>query len=152
MTLGWGEMTGSLVFASGNSQGASTSRGRAVSVQVLNKRNQEAVMTITSDLHSGEDRPLLKGSVQRKLRWVENGVNRCVDCGLWTVDWDCGAGHFYVVLLRLHLVFTIFLFPVSIAEFIGEFWKNKRSAKSDVAPIVLALYRIRYWRYVDSCA
>ncbi len=46
----------------------------------------------------------LKGSVQRKLRWVENGANRCV----WA--WDCGAGRFYVVLLRLHLVFTIFRF------------------------------------------
>jgi hypothetical protein len=88
----------------------------------------------------------LKGSVQRKLRWVENGVNRCV----WA--WDCGAGRFYVVLLRLHLVFTVFPFPVSTAEFIGEFWKNKRSATSDVAPIVLALNIIRYWRYVDSCA
>jgi hypothetical protein len=66
--------------------------------------------------------------------------------------WDCGAGRFYVVLLHLHLVFTIFSFLVSTAEYIGEFWKIKRSATSDVAPIVLALYRIRYWRNVDSCA
>jgi hypothetical protein len=87
-----------------------------------------------------------KGSVQRKLRWVENGVNRSVGAS------DCGAGHSFVLLFRFHLGFTIFPFPVSTAEFIGEFWKNKRSATSDVAPIVLALYRIRYWRYVDSCA
>jgi hypothetical protein len=26
-----------------------------------------------------------KGSVQRKLRWVETGVNR------WVLAWDCGA-------------------------------------------------------------
>jgi hypothetical protein len=75
MTLGWGEMTSVLVFASGNSRGASTSRGRAVSVQVLNKRNQEAVMLSTSDLHSGEDRAVLKvtvsssGDRQRKVKW-----------------------------------------------------------------------------------
>ncbi len=88
----------------------------------------------------------LKGSVQRKLRWVENGVNKSVGAS------DCGAGHFFVILFRFHLGFTILSFPVSTAEFIGEFWKNKRSATSDVAPIVLALYRNRYWRYVDSCA
>ncbi len=70
-----------------------------------------------------------KGSVQRKLRWVENGVNRCVGAS------DCGAGHSFVVLFRFHLGLSIFLFPVSTAEFIGEFWKNKRSATSDVAPI-----------------
>ncbi len=62
---------------------------------------------------------LLKGSVQRKLRWVENGVNRSVGASDW------GAGHFYIVLLRLHLVFTIFPFPVSTAQIIGEFWINR---------------------------
>jgi hypothetical protein len=80
--------------------------------------------------------PLLKGSVQRKLRWVENGVNRSVGAS------DCGAGHSFVVLFRFHLGFSLFPFPVSTAEFIGEFWKIKLSATSDVAPIVLALYRI----------
>ncbi len=89
---------------------------------------------------------MLKGSVQRKLRWVENGVNRSVGAS------DCGAGHSFVVLFRFHLVFAIFPFPVSTAEFIGEFWTNKRSAASVVALIQLALYKIRYWRYVDSCA
>jgi hypothetical protein len=87
-----------------------------------------------------------KGSVQRKLRWVENGVNRSVGAS------DYGAGHSFFVSFRFHLGFTIFPFPISTAEFIGEFWKNKRSATSDVVPIVLAIYRNRYWRYVDSCA
>ncbi len=32
-----------------------------------------------------------KGSVQGKLRWVENGVNRSVGAS------DCGAGHSFVV-------------------------------------------------------
>jgi hypothetical protein len=40
-----------------------------------------------------------------------------------------------------HLVLTIFPFPVSTAEFIGEFGANTRSATSDVAPTVLALRR-----------
>jgi hypothetical protein len=72
---------------------------------------------------------LIKGNVQQKLRWVENGVNRCV----WA--WDCGVRSFYVVLLRRRLVFTIFPFPVSTAQVTGKFWM------SDVAPIVLTLYR-----------
>ncbi len=89
---------------------------------------------------------MLKGSVQRKLRWVKNGVYGSVGAS------DCGAGHSFVVLFRFRLGFAIVLFPVSTAEFIGEFWTNKRSATSDVAPLQLALYRIRYWRYRDLCA
>jgi hypothetical protein len=61
----------------------------------------------------------IKGSVQRKLRWVENGVNRSVGAS------DCGAGHSFVVLFGFHLDFAIFPFPVSTAQIIGEFWKNK---------------------------
>ncbi len=53
---------------------------------------------------------ILKGSVQRKLRWVENGVNRSVGAS------DCGAGHSFVVLFAFHLDFTIFPFPVSTAQ------------------------------------
>ncbi len=68
------------------------------------------------------------------------------------VPQDCGAGHSFAVLFRFCLGCAIFPFPVSTVEFIGEFWTNKRSAMSDVAPIQLALYRIRYWRYVDLCA
>jgi hypothetical protein len=52
-----------------------TSRGRAVSVQVLNNKSQESVVTSTSDLHPGEDRALLNltvsssGDGQRKVEW-----------------------------------------------------------------------------------
>jgi hypothetical protein len=60
-----------------------------------------------------------KGSVQRKLWCVQNGVNRSVGA------WDSGAGHSFVVLFRFRLGFAIFPFPVSTAEFIGEFWTNK---------------------------
>jgi hypothetical protein len=60
----------------------------------------------------------LTGSVQRKLRWVENGVNRSVGAS------DCGAGHSFVVLFGFHLGFATFPFPVSTAQIIGEFWNN----------------------------
>jgi hypothetical protein len=40
----------------------------------------------------------------------------------------------FFLLVHLHLVLTTFPFPVSTAEFIGEFWANKRNATSDVAP------------------
>jgi hypothetical protein len=61
----------------------------------------------------------LKGSVQQKLRLVEKGFNRSVDAS------DCGAGHSFVVLFGFHLDFATFPFPVSSAQIIGEFWKNK---------------------------
>jgi hypothetical protein len=62
-----------------------------------------------------------KGSVQRKLRWVKNGVNRSVGAS------DCGAGHSFVVLFGFHFDFTIFQFPVSTAKFIGEFWTKSEA-------------------------
>jgi hypothetical protein len=61
----------------------------------------------------------IKRSVQRKLRWVENGVHKSVGA------LDCGAGHTFVVLFRFHLGFTVFPFLVSKAQIIGKFWKNR---------------------------
>jgi hypothetical protein len=61
----------------------------------------------------------LKSSVQRKLRWIENNVNRSVGAS------DCGAGHPFVVLFGFHLGFIIFLFLVSTVQIIGEFWNNR---------------------------
>jgi hypothetical protein len=61
----------------------------------------------------------IKGSVQRKLRWVENGANRSVGAS------DCGAGRSFVVLFGFHLGFAIFPYPVSNAQIIGEFWINR---------------------------
>jgi hypothetical protein len=58
---------------------------------------------------------VLKDSVQRKLRWVKNGVNRSVGAS------DCGAGRSFVVLFGFHLGFAIFPFLVSTAQIIGEF-------------------------------
>ncbi len=56
------------------------------------------------------------------------------------------------VLFRLHLDFTIFLFPVSTAQLIGEFWKNRRSTKSDVAFHLSRRLMNCYWRYDVPCA
>jgi hypothetical protein len=67
----------------------------------------------------GCNNDLIKGSVQRKLRWVENGVNRSVGAS------DCGAGHSFVVLFRFRLGFVIFPFPASTARIIGDFLKNR---------------------------
>jgi hypothetical protein len=60
-----------------------------------------------------------KGSVQQKLRWVENGFNRSVGA------LDCGDGHSFVVLFGFHLGFAIFPVPVSNAQIIGKFWINR---------------------------
>jgi hypothetical protein len=61
----------------------------------------------------------LKGSVQRKLRWVENGVIR----QQWALH--CGAGYYFVDLGGLHLGYAFFPFPFSTAQITGEFWKNR---------------------------
>jgi hypothetical protein len=71
--------------------------------------------------------------------WVDNGFN------LYVWAWDCGAGRFYVVLLRLHLAFIIFPFPVSTAQLIGEFSKTRQSATSDVALHLLRRYMTPIW-------
>jgi hypothetical protein len=47
-------------------------------------------------------------------------------------------------------------FPVSSAQFIGEFWKKRLTDISGVySPIVLALHRIHsqyYWRWIAACS
>jgi hypothetical protein len=84
-----------------------------------------------------------KGSVQRKLRWIENDVNRSLGAS------DCGAGHSFVVLFGFHLGFTIFPFPISTVQIIGKFWK---SGVSDLAPVLLALHRKQHWCCDAPCA
>ncbi len=50
------------------------------------------------------------------------------------------AGHYFFVLVRLHLVLSIFPIPVCTAQLIGDFWTNRQSATSKVAPTALALF------------
>jgi hypothetical protein len=40
--------------------------------------------------------------------------------GLGLLRW-----HYYVDLVRLHLAFALFPFPLSTAQFIGALWKNR---------------------------
>ncbi len=58
---------------------------------------------------------VLKGSVQRKLTWVENGVNG------WILAFDCGAGHYFDFLIRRHIVLNLFPFPLRTEKLLGEF-------------------------------
>jgi hypothetical protein len=87
---------------------------------------------------------LLKGSVQRKLRWVENSANRCV------LAWDCGGGHYIEFLFRRRLVLNIFPFPVSTAKLLGNLYNNRRSAAKSYPrfaySFVFLMLRQYYWR------
>jgi hypothetical protein len=51
-----------------------------------------------------------KGSVQQKLRWVENGFNKSVGAS------DCGAGHSFVVYLDFILVLPYFGFRLVLPK------------------------------------
>jgi hypothetical protein len=61
---------------------------------------------------------MLKGIVQRKLRWVESGVNRWVMLKYW------GAGHYFLILKGHYLVFRIKCFAAIGAQIIGNVGKN----------------------------
>ncbi len=58
---------------------------------------------------------VFKGSVQRKIRWVESGVFLQV----WASH--RGTGYYFVDLGGLNLIYLLFLFLVSTAQIIGEF-------------------------------
>ncbi len=88
----------------------------------------------------------LKGSVQRKLRWVKTGVNR------WVWASDHGPGQYFIVKVSLHLALSLFPFLVSTTQFIGELWNNRWSGVSDLASVLLALHRKKYWRCDAPCA
>jgi hypothetical protein len=61
----------------------------------------------------------VKGSDQRKLRWVKIGVFQ------WVWASYRGAGYYFVILGGHHLVYTIFPLPVSTAQIKGEFGRNR---------------------------
>ncbi len=86
----------------------------------------------------------LKGSVQRKLRWVQIGANR------WIMAWDFGAGHYSDVLLRHRLALNIFPFPVTTAELIGKFSNDRRSVAHGCPrfaySFMFLMLRQYYWR------
>ncbi len=62
-------------------------------------------ISVDGKVTEGEGRERgLKCSVQRKLRWVENGVNRSVGAS------DCGAGHYFECLIRRRLLLNTVYF------------------------------------------
>ncbi len=77
-------------------------------------------------------------------------ANSCV------LAWDCGAGHYFDLLIRRHLVLNVFPFPVSKAKLIGEFYNNTRSAANRCPrfayPFVFLMLRQYYWRCDSSSA
>jgi hypothetical protein len=62
-------------------------------------------ISVDGKVTDGEGRERgLKCSVQRKLRWVENGVNRSVGAS------DCGAGYYFEYLIHQRLVLNTVCF------------------------------------------
>jgi hypothetical protein len=62
---------------------------------------------------------VVKGIVQRKLRWVESGVNRWVMLQYW------GAGHYFLILKGHYLVFRLKLLPPlehKLLVYVGKNW------------------------------
>ncbi len=54
---------------------------------------------------------------------------------------DCGAGHYFVLLILRHLLLDIFLFLLSIAQLLGELCYNIRNS-ANVFPLSCALLYI----------
>jgi hypothetical protein len=65
---------------------------------------------------------MLKGLVQYKVWGVETIYNRSV----WV--WDRGYRHSKKFKSSFRFVVYIFLFPLSTAQLIGDFQKNRQSA------------------------
>ncbi len=68
----------------------------------------------------------IKGIVQRKLRWVESGVN------WWVMLHDWGARHYFLTLKGHYLVFRIKSFAATWAQIFGNEGKNWWSAENGV--------------------
>ncbi len=68
----------------------------------------------------------------------------------WVLAWDCGAGHYFDLLICRRLVLNVFPLPVSKAKLIGEFYNNMRSAANQCPrftyPFVFLLLCQYYWR------
>ncbi len=66
------------------------------------------------------------------------------------MTWDCGAGHYFELLLHRRLALNIFPFPVTIAKLIGEFYNNRQSAAHGCPrfaySFVFVMLRQYYWR------
>jgi hypothetical protein len=116
----------------------SVSRGVPLGAQVL-------VSLRLSPRYGQTGGEVLKGSVQRKLRWVENSAKR------WVLAWDCGAEHYFEFLLCRHLVLNIFPFPVRTAKLIGDSYNNRRSAANSYPHFAYSFISLMLRQYYLSC-
>jgi hypothetical protein len=113
-----------------------------ISVLSIAKPKNFVVFAYTNVLRS---QALFQGSVQQKLRWVENIANR------WVLAWDCGAGHYFKFLFHRHLVLNIFPFPVSTVKLIGNFFKKERSAANSYPCFAYSFASLMLRQYYLSC-
>jgi hypothetical protein len=65
--------------------------------------------------------------------------------------WDCGAGHYFQVLIRRRLVLNIFRFPVSTAKLKGDFYNNRQSAANSCPCFVYYFVSLMLRQYYWSC-
>ncbi len=87
----------------------------------------------------------IKGSVQRKLRWVEYCAN------LWVLASNRGAGHYFLSLLSLHVALNVFLFLFSKAKFLGDFRTNWQSAANCFSHFTYSFVSLRQRQYYWCC-
>ncbi len=69
----------------------------------------------------------------------------------WVLAWDCGAGHYFDLLIRRRLAMNVFPFPVSKAKLIGEFYNNRRSAANRCQPFAYPFVSLKLRQYYWCC-
>jgi hypothetical protein len=83
----------------------------------------------------------IKGSVQRKLRWVEYCAN------LWVLVLNRGAGNYLLSLLSLHVVLNVFLFLFSKAKLVDYFRTNWQRAVNGFSQFTNSFVSLRQRQY-----
>jgi hypothetical protein len=65
--------------------------------------------------------------------------------------WDCGAGHYFGLLLRRCLVLKIFPFPVGKVKLTGKFYNNRQSAVNSYPRFAYSFVSLMLRQYYWSC-
>jgi hypothetical protein len=68
--------------------------------------------------------------------------------------WDCGTGHYFDFFIHRRLALNTFLFPVTTAKLIGEFYNNRQSTAHRCLRFTYSLMSLtlhQYYWYCDSC-
>ncbi len=69
----------------------------------------------------------------------------------WLVAWDQDAGHFFCLLISLHLIQNIFLILVTTAKLNSDFWTNRQSAAKSFLPFAYSFVSFMLRRYYWRC-